>query len=103
MNATVAIARRELLEKRFVFLAAVAFAALAFVVPFVPGVHAEQKREAIVVVSTILSVGFTLGLATILGATTIGRDLSEGRLSFYFTRPIPAAAIWSGKLIAAVI
>lgn len=103
MNATVVIARRELAEKRFVLLAAMAFAALAFVVPLVPGVHAGQKREAIVVVSTILAVGFTLGLSTILGATIIGRDLSEGRLSFYFTRPVPATAIWFGKLIAALI
>jgi ABC-type transport system involved in multi-copper enzyme maturation permease subunit len=103
MNATVAIARRELAEKRFVLLAAIAFAALAFVVPLVPGVHAGQKREAIVIVSTVLAVGFTLGLSTILGATIIGRDLSEGRLSFYFTRPVPATAIWFGKLIAALI
>jgi ABC-type transport system involved in multi-copper enzyme maturation permease subunit len=103
MNATVVIARRELAEKRFVLLAALAFAALACIVPFVPGVHAGQKREAIVVVSTILAVGFTLGLSTILGATIIGRDLSEGRLSFYFTRPLPAAALWFGKLIASGI
>jgi hypothetical protein len=103
MNATVVIARRELAEKQFVLLAAIAFALLACLVPFVPGVHAGQKREAIVVVSTVLAVGFTLGLSTILGATIIGRDLSEGRLSFYFSRPIPAAAIWFGKLIAALV
>jgi ABC-type transport system involved in multi-copper enzyme maturation permease subunit len=103
MNATVVIARRELVEKRFVLLAAIAFAALAFVVPLVPGVHVGQKREAIVIVSTVLAVGFTLGLSTILGVTIIGRDLSEGRLSFYFTRPVPATAIWFGKLIAALI
>ena len=33
----------------------------------------------------------------------VGRELSDRRLSFYFSRPLPAAAIWFGKLIGAVV
>jgi ABC-type transport system involved in multi-copper enzyme maturation permease subunit len=103
MNGTLIIARRELNEKRFVFVAALAFTALALIVPFMPGVQAGERRSALVMASLILSTAFTLGLAAILGSNIIGRELSDGRLSFYFSKPISAASIWFGKLMAAVL
>jgi ABC-type transport system involved in multi-copper enzyme maturation permease subunit len=101
MNSTLAIAQRELNEKRFVFVAATAFLVLALVMPLMPGVHAGQRAAALIIGSVGLSAVFTLGLATILGATIVGRDLSDGRLSFYFSKPVPATSIWWGKVIAA--
>lgn len=103
MNATLVIARRELEEKKFVFIAAAALAVLVLLMPLVPGVPAGNGRSVVVVASAILGVAFVLGLAAILGTTMIGRELSEKRLSFYFSKPIPAASIWAGKLIAAAI
>ena len=47
MKSTLVIARRELTEKRFVVLTAIAFAMLALIVPFVPGVHSGERRTAI--------------------------------------------------------
>ncbi|HEY6842990.1 MAG TPA: hypothetical protein VI391_02400, partial [Thermoanaerobaculia bacterium] len=101
MNSTLAIARRELAEKRFVFITAAAFLALALVVPFMPGVHDGERAGALVVGSLILATALSVGLAAILGSSIIGRELSDGRLSFYFSKPLPATSIWWGKLIAA--
>ncbi len=101
MNSTMVIARRELTEKRFVFIAAAAFLLLTLIVPFMPGVRAGDRQDAVVIASLILSAAFTIGLAAILGSSMIGRELSDGRLSFYFSKPLPASSIWFGKLIAA--
>ena len=103
MKNTLVIARRELAEKRFVFLTAIAFTLLAIIVPFMPGVHVGERRNALAMASLIFSTGFTIGLAAILGANIIGRELSDGRLSFYFARPVSSASIWFGKLIAATL
>ncbi|HEY8133594.1 MAG TPA: ABC transporter permease subunit [Thermoanaerobaculia bacterium] len=103
MNKTLVIARRELTEKRFVFISAVAFSLLTLIVPFMPGVHAGERRNALVVASLICAVNFTLGLAAVLGSTIIGRELSDGRLSFYFSKPVASNSIWFGKLLAALL
>ena len=100
MSHVLVIAGRELAEKRFVFLAAAAFALIAAVMPLVPGVHGNGA-EAITVAAMILATAFALGLAGILGSTIVGRDIAAGRMSFYFARPVGGAAIWFGKLAAA--
>lgn len=102
MSHVLVIAGRELAEKRFVFLAAIAFALLAALLPLVPGVH-SNPRDVIALTSMILTGGFTAGLAGILGASMVGRDVSAGRLSFYFARPVTGSAIWFGKLAAAAV
>jgi hypothetical protein len=102
MRDALVIAGRELAEKRFVFFAAIAFALLAAVMPLVPGTQ-SLPREAVATTSMILTAAFTLGLAAILGASLVGRDLSAGRMSFYFARPAGAASIWFGKLAAALV
>ncbi|HJT18779.1 MAG TPA: hypothetical protein VJ853_15385 [Thermoanaerobaculia bacterium] len=101
MNSTLAIARRELAEKRFVFITAAAFLALALIVPFMPGVHDGERAGALVIASLTLATALSVGLAAILGSSIIGRDLSDGRLSFYFSKPVAATSIWWGKLLAA--
>jgi ABC-type transport system involved in multi-copper enzyme maturation permease subunit len=102
MNSTYVIARRELAEKRFVLAAACAFSVLALLIPFFPGVHLPFS-EVVTVSSGWLAVGFTLGLAATLGASIVGKELSDNRLSFYFSRPVSAPAIWFGKLLASAV
>jgi len=103
MNNTLAIAQREITDRRFVFVAAGAFLLLALVVPFVPGVRSGERTAALVVGSLALALNFTLGLAAILGSSIVGRELSDGRLSFYFSKPVAATSIWWGKLTAALV
>jgi ABC-type transport system involved in multi-copper enzyme maturation permease subunit len=96
------VAGREIVEKRFVFLAAIAFALLAVIPPLTMHMRGSFG-EAITVSAAILATAFALGLAVILGATIVGRELTEDRLSFYFARPLPAAAIWFGKVAASTL
>jgi len=102
MSHTLAIAGRELAEKRFTFVAAAAFALLAAIMPLMPGVHGNGA-DAVVLAAMILATAFALGLAAILGATIVGRDVAAGRMSFYFARPVGGAAIWFGKLSASFV
>jgi hypothetical protein len=104
MRNALVIAAREFEEKRFVAYAAIAFAVLPFVIlNVIPMSKGKSPGEAIVLLAVILSTGFTAGLGVITGASFIGRDLSDGRLSFYFSRPLGAASIWFGKLIASIV
>ena len=102
MSALV-IARRELAEKRFVFATAALLSLFPFAFVALVPVTMSGGRSFLVSMSAMTAVGFTLGLATILGVSTIGRDLADNRLSFYFAKPITAPAIWFGKLAAAII
>ncbi|HEY2323972.1 MAG TPA: hypothetical protein VGJ82_14040, partial [Thermoanaerobaculia bacterium] len=103
MTHVLAIARREIEERAFVFVAATAIALASLVVLVIPHGTFADRRGGVVVLGSFLGVAFTWALALILGATLVGRELSERRLSFYFTRPVSGAAVWFGKLLAAVV
>jgi hypothetical protein len=95
------IARRELGEKRFVAFAAAAFAVLPFLLAMIPLIRGRAAAGDVIATGAgLLAIGFTAGLALVLGGSVIGRDLSENRLSFYFARPVGAASIWFGKAAA---
>lgn len=100
MNHVLTVAARDLRERAFVFLTAVVLTVMPFLVALVHGV---DRRAVILIGGFIASVNLTIGVALAIGATMIGRDLSDRRLSFYFAKPIPASAIWFGKLLAAIV
>jgi ABC-type transport system involved in multi-copper enzyme maturation permease subunit len=102
MSHVLAIARREIEERAFVFVAGIAIALVSLVVLFVPQGSFSDRKTAVVILGFFLGVAFTWSLALILGATLVGRELSEKRLSFYFARPVSGVAIWFGKLLAAI-
>src|SRR5258708_9269373 len=102
MSALV-IARRELAEKRFVFATAALLSLFPVAVVALVPRPMSGGRSFLVSMGAMPAVGFTPGLATVLGVSTIGRDLADSRLSFYFAKPITAPAIWFGKLAAAII
>lgn len=103
MSHVLAIARREIEERAFVFIAAVAIALVSLVVLVIPYGTFPERRGGVVILGSFLGVAFTWALALILGATLVGRELTERRLSFYFTRPVSPSAIWFGKLLAALV
>jgi hypothetical protein len=103
MKNALVIAAREIEEKRFVAYAAAAFAILPFLLGVIPMTNGRSPRDMIALVSLILAAGFTGGLAVMTGASFVGRDLSDGRMSFYFSRPIASTSIWFGKLTAGIL
>ncbi|MEA2339110.1 MAG: hypothetical protein QOE82_3117, partial [Thermoanaerobaculia bacterium] len=103
MKNALVIAAREFEEKRFVAYAALGFAILPFVLAAIPGVSGKNPRDVIAMASLIFGVTFAVAVAVISGASFIGRDLSDGRMSFYFSRPAGSLSIWFGKLTAAIL
>ena len=99
MRGFVAVARREIVERRSVFAAAAVLALLPFLAPLLPVWRRYGAPEVRLYTAAFFAVAFAAALSLMLGASTIGRDLSEGRLGFYFSRPIGSGAIWAGKLV----
>lgn len=99
MSAFLAMIRRDIVEKRYLFLGLLVIGTLIVFTPLLPkarGLGTPQDiRDA---VSGFGAVIVTAGLAITMGFTTITRDLTEKRFSFYFSRPIPGFVIWAGKM-----
>ncbi len=98
MKRFAAVALREIAERRFVLVAAAAAAAIPFLVPLLPGVPGDQGTTARSITALILSSAIGLGGSLLVGASVVGRELAEKRLSFHFSRPLSAPVIWGGKL-----
>jgi hypothetical protein len=103
MRHALAIAAREFEEKRFIAYAAVAFAILPFVLSVIPATSGKSPQATIALTSLIFATGFGVAMAVMTGASFVGRDLSDNRMSFYFSRPVSSASIWFGKLTAGLL
>jgi hypothetical protein len=101
MRGFVAVARREIGERRGVFAAAAVLALIPFLAPLLPVWRRYGAPEVRLYTAAFFAVAFAAALSLMLGASTIGRDISERRLGFYFSRPIGSGAIWAGKLAGA--
>ena len=95
------IAVREVREKTRLFLICAALAVVPFAATFLPGARASAELT-IAVTGGFLATILGLGIAATTGASTIARDLSEKRMSFYFTKPVSATALWVGKASASL-
>jgi ABC-type transport system involved in multi-copper enzyme maturation permease subunit len=102
MNKVIAIARREVQERSFIFVAATVVMLAPLLALAVPRGQFSERLGAFAVLSLIVAVNFPIALSAILGASLISRDLTEKRMSFYFSRPVSASAIWFGKLAAGI-
>jgi hypothetical protein len=100
MNAAILIASRELRDRGRLFLIAACMA----VVPFTAAFAVRENRAlAIATVAGFVAAAYTGGLALAMGVSMVGRDLTEKRLSFLFTKPVSAASIWFGKVTAGIL
>lgn len=99
MNAAVLIASRELRDRGRLFFIAACMAVVPFVAAFVVK---ENRQLAIATVAGFVAAAYTCTLALAMGVSMIGRDLTEKRLSFFFTKPVSAASIWIGKVTAGI-
>ncbi|MEM6705420.1 MAG: hypothetical protein AAF690_22060 [Acidobacteriota bacterium] len=84
------IAQREItVGKRLLWLAA----ALGVLVPLA----VAPTRYYPDVVALVLALALSHGVALLTGAAMLHGPLREGRLGFYFSRPISEAGLWWGK------
>jgi hypothetical protein len=96
-----AILGREIAERRLLFLGAAVAGLFPLLVPWFPG--ADRQDPAELRGGTALALAFVTSslLALVLGSTIIAGDLGARRIGFYYARPLPAWALWAGKMLAA--
>ena len=96
------VAAREIKERRSVLAAAAVAGVFPFLVALLP--QFQSSAAALRGNTAFLTTSiFGLGLGLMLGDSILARELVEGRIGFYFSRPLPAVSIWGGKLLAAFL
>ncbi|HET9471492.1 MAG TPA: hypothetical protein VFO24_10335, partial [Usitatibacter sp.] len=103
MRGLLAVAWREIAERRMLFVAAAIAAAGPFAVPWLhglQGVHAADVRGG---TALALSLTFLLGATAFVGGTRLPGALADRRIGFDFARPLSGFAIWGGTLAAALV
>ncbi len=103
MKGLLAVTRREIVERRNVWVAAGVASLIPIVFPLVPGMQDEPAGEVQAITAFALAGAFCAGLAIVLGASVVGSELADRRLGFYFSRPLSAFAIWAGKFFGALL
>ncbi len=102
MRSFAVVFAREIRERRATFLAALAAGLFAFPLALVvQKTSGFAFRECLSAMAYPLAAFLGFGLAVGLGATIIGRDLSEGRLGFFLSKPVSSLGLWAGKMGAA--
>lgn len=102
MKRMLAVAARELEDRRAILIAALVAGLLPFASPLFPGVRADRWGEARDLMALVLAAAFGCGTALVAGATAVARDLADRRLGFDFARPIGGGAIWAGRFLGAL-
>jgi hypothetical protein len=105
MKGFVAVLEREVFDRRLLALVAFILGLVPLALPLMPGLlpggfSPEDLRSGLAIGLTLL---LTALLALFLGGSIIAGDLAERRLGFYFARPLSGAAIWAGKIAAALV
>ena len=96
MRALLAITARELRERWTLPLA-------MFVSGFVPLFLVRYVDITARPLAMIAAVAAAWGIALLMGGSVIARDLADGRLAFFFARPVSWWSIAGGKLLAALL
>jgi ABC-type transport system involved in multi-copper enzyme maturation permease subunit len=100
MNAAILIAGRELRDRSRLFLIATVLAAIPFIAALT---LRDQRHTGMAMTASFLALGYAAVVALTLGISAIGRELTEKRTSFLFSKPVSPAAMWFGKTAAAVM
>jgi hypothetical protein len=107
VRGALAVAFREMREKRLVLWAALIFGMLPVAVRWLPALlpataASDSWRNSLGFLLAVMVVfQFPAAVALGLGSSVIARDIGERRLGFYFARPLSGAAIWGGKMLGA--
>jgi hypothetical protein len=101
MSTAFWIAAQEVREKGRVFLTALVLACTPFLAMLRPMSRGHQA-DLVALAGMFVGLTMALGLAVAFGATTVVAALAERRMSYWFSKPVGAAALWAGKVMAAL-
>jgi len=96
VRGLMAIAVREVSERAALLGVAVFLAVVPFVAPWM-GIGDRPLLGA------FLGTVMVFAAAALTGSSVVARDLAEGRLGFFLSRPVPWWSIWGGKMLAALV
>ena len=96
LRGLMAIAAREVSERVALLGLAVVVAGVPFIGPWI-GIGDRP------LLGVLLGVVMVCAAAVLTGSSVIASDLAEGRLGFFFSRPVPWWSIWGGKMLAAIV
>ena len=99
MRRFAAVALREIVERRSVLVAAAVASVIPLLMSLLPSVTSDQAIAARSMGALSLAFTFGIGGSLLVGASVVGRELAEKRLSFHFARPLSAPVVWGGKLV----
>lgn len=98
-----AVAAREVGEWRLALFAAPILGLVPLVAPYLPGTNAGPRNDFRMAMLIVLLAAFEGLFILFLGSGLVSREAREGRLGFYFSRPIPGPTLWLGKLSGALV
>jgi hypothetical protein len=98
-----AVLGREIAERWLLLVGAAVTGLFPLLVPFLPGIAGGSPAELRAGTAFALCFVVAAVLAVALGSSVIAGELAEGRLGFYFARPIAGWALWAGKLAGAAV
>jgi len=102
MKAIYAVARREIIEKKFVFAAALAVSVMPLLIPVLRGMTGSSGRDLREFLAVFAAWSFAAAVSAGLGASVLAGEIARGRGGFYFSRPLSSASIWFGKLAGSI-
>ncbi|MEE4273494.1 MAG: hypothetical protein V2I67_17600, partial [Thermoanaerobaculales bacterium] len=103
MKAFFALVSREISERKALLAAAAVASLLPVLAPLLPSAGSNPPEDIREAVMWVVLIGLAPLFALLIGVSFIGRDLSEGRMGFYYAQPISGATIWFGKLAAVLV
>jgi ABC-type transport system involved in multi-copper enzyme maturation permease subunit len=103
MRAFATVFAREVFARRLVFPVALAAGFMPFVGSLYYGWSRPDAAEGRILVALVTAAAFSFAFALLFGGSVIAGETSEKRISFFFSRPIPAASIWAGKVLAVLV
>lgn len=93
-----AIARREWIGRRNLFLLALGMGLIQLVALWTDaqGPHLSEQSSFM---STLTGTGLAFSVAALFGASMVGRDLDERRFGFFLNHPLAPWDIYAGKVL----
>ena len=103
MRGTLAVAAREVSERKLVLFGALLVGVIPLAIPLLPGLCGPQARDVRFVTALFLSLTIFVAFPIVFGATVLVSEITQKRIAFYFSRPLSAASIWAGKMLAVFV
>lgn len=103
MTHVLALTFREIAERKLLLVGSGAMGLMVLLAPLLRGTGSYTYLDVADLAALIVVTSVYVGGCVVLGATVIGRDLSSGKLSFFLTRPLGTAEIWTGRMLGAFL